>query len=167
MERTIPRKRATSSCAGLGTRFERPFDLERAGTPSVRVKTVWRDVMRMTRHWSIAKGDQREAERARHEFCADLTGSADGLFDAELIFGELVANAVKCARSSVSVELVIKRNTTLRVTDDGDCFDLDSIGPKPYYSVGGRGLYIVQSLARRLTVNLADDKCEVTAVLPL
>jgi anti-sigma regulatory factor (Ser/Thr protein kinase) len=121
----------------------------------------------VTRRWSIAKGDQREAERARHEFCADLTGSVAELFDAELIFGELVANAVKCARTSVSVELVIHRNATLRVIDDGDCFDLKAIGPKPYYAIGGRGLYIVRSLARRLTVNLSDDKCEVTAVLRL
>jgi anti-sigma regulatory factor (Ser/Thr protein kinase) len=88
-------------------------------------------------------------------------------YDAALIFGELVANAVKCARTSVKVELLEDEWVTLRVTDDGDCFDLSSLRPQPLYAQSGRGSYIANQLARNIDVVSDHRKCEVTAVLPI
>ncbi len=122
------------------------------------------------RRWNIDRGDQGQVVTARHEFsaCARATNaSASHLFDSELIFGELVANAVKCARSLVSVEFVVNGESTLRVVDDGECFDALVIEPQPVYALSGRGLYIAQTLARGLSVHLTGDRCEVIAVLPL
>jgi anti-sigma regulatory factor (Ser/Thr protein kinase) len=127
--------------------------------------------MRKTeREWRIQRGDLRRAVAARHEFARYLGAKAVGeaeRYDASLIFGELVANAVKCARTSVSVELVENEWTSLRVTDDGDCFEENRIAPQPDDAQSGRGLYIVNRLARRLNIAREDRHCVVTAELPI
>jgi anti-sigma regulatory factor (Ser/Thr protein kinase) len=122
------------------------------------------------REWRIRRGDLRRAVAARHEFTRYLGAKAAGdaeRYDASLIFGELVANAVKCARTSVSVELVENEWTWLRVSDDGDCFDEDRIAPQPIDAQSGRGLYIANRLARRLNIAREDRRCVVTAELPI
>jgi anti-sigma regulatory factor (Ser/Thr protein kinase) len=122
------------------------------------------------REWQIRRGDLKGATQARHEFAryikAKLPG-AEERYDATLIFGELVGNAVRCARSCVSIELSENGWTQLRVTDDGDCFDASAIAPQPVEAQSGRGLYIVNQLARNLKVAHSDQCCEVTAVLPI
>lgn len=127
--------------------------------------------MRKTqREWRFGRGDLKGAMAARREFARYLNATdagADERHDASLIFGELVANAVKCARTSVSVELVEDVWTSLRVTDDGDCFDPATIAPQPVEAQSGRGLYIVHQLARDLNVSKDERHCEVTAVLPI
>ncbi len=125
---------------------------------------------RTAREWWIKSGDLRGAVVARHEFSRMLKKNPTSelaRYDAALIFGELVANAVKCARTSVKVELIEDEWATLRVTDDGDCFDLSTLRPQPLYAQGGRGLYIVNQLARNLDVVSNHLRCEVTAVLPI
>jgi anti-sigma regulatory factor (Ser/Thr protein kinase) len=120
--------------------------------------------------WRIQRGDLKGASKARREFSAYLSAKSAGegeRFDSALIFGELVGNAVKCARTSVSVELLEPGWTELRVTDDGECFDVASIAPQPLYAQSGRGLYIVNQLARNLSVDSGHQRCEVTAVLPI
>ena len=122
------------------------------------------------REWHIERGDLKAATSARREFSVYLNAKAAGddeRYDAALIFGELVGNAVKCARTSVSVELWENGWTSLRVTDDGECFDTSSIAPQPLYAQSGRGLYIVNQLARTLDVASDNQHCEVTAVLPI
>ncbi len=122
------------------------------------------------REWLIKRGDLAGAAAARRDFTHYLSAKPAGaseLQDSALIFGELVSNAVKCARTSVSVELLFDGWASLRVTDDGDCFDITSIAPQPLYAQSGRGLYIVNQLARNLNVAMHDRRCEVTAVLPI
>lgn len=122
------------------------------------------------REWRIGRGDLKGAADARHEFSHYLRakpGGEDEHYDAALIFGELVSNAVKCARTSVSVKLMENDWAELRVTDDGDCFDTANISPQPVEALSGRGLYIVNRLARRLDVSGGRQGCEVTAVLPI
>jgi anti-sigma regulatory factor (Ser/Thr protein kinase) len=120
--------------------------------------------------WRFRPGDLKGAMAARREFARYLrvkTSDDDDWNAANLIFGELVANAVKCARSSISVELLENEWSTLRVIDDGDCFDQCVIGPQPLDAESGRGLYIVNQLARRLEITKGHRRCEVTAVLPI
>jgi anti-sigma regulatory factor (Ser/Thr protein kinase) len=120
--------------------------------------------------WRLERGDFAGVSTARHDFALYLRGKAaddDERYDAGLIFGELVGNAVKCARTSVSVELISNGWAALRVTDDGDCFDRSQIGPQPAGAESGRGLYIVDQLARDLTVDVSYRHCAVTAVLPI
>jgi anti-sigma regulatory factor (Ser/Thr protein kinase) len=120
--------------------------------------------------WRIRRGDFEGAARARREFALYLrakhTGDAER-YDATLIFGELVANAVKSARSSVTVELLENGWTALRIVDDGDCFEPSSIAPQPLFAQSGRGLYIVKQLARNLNVATINRRCEVTVELPV
>jgi anti-sigma regulatory factor (Ser/Thr protein kinase) len=126
--------------------------------------------METQRAWQIERGDLRGVSSARREFSHYLHErrcDEAGCEDAVLIFGELVANAVKCARSCVSVELRNNGWSELRVTDDGDCFEALRIAPQPLQAQSGRGLYIVSRLARDLSVSVADHHCEVTAILPV
>ena len=125
---------------------------------------------RAEREWRISSGDLEGAAAARRDFALYLRakpGSDAEHYTSTLIFGELVSNAVKSARTSVSVELLDGGWAKLRVTDDGDCFDTANICPQPLEAQSGRGLYIVNQLARRLDVTRGRQGCEVTAVLPI
>jgi anti-sigma regulatory factor (Ser/Thr protein kinase) len=123
------------------------------------------------RTWHIKRGDLKAATAARHAFSRYVRTKNAGdtaSYDAALIFGELVSNAVRCARSSVSVEVIEDGWAELHVIDDGDCFDrAGRIVPAPVSAYGGRGLYIVNLLARTLDVSVGERRCEVTAVLPI
>jgi anti-sigma regulatory factor (Ser/Thr protein kinase) len=122
------------------------------------------------REWHIGRGDLKGATAARREFARYIDGKSacdDDRYSATLIFGELVANAVKCARTAVTVELMEDDWTELRVTDDGDCFDHSNIAPQPLMAQSGRGLYICNQLARHLDVAFHNHHCEVTAELPI
>jgi anti-sigma regulatory factor (Ser/Thr protein kinase) len=122
------------------------------------------------RKWYIHRGDLEGVSMARRQFTAHLGAlGADGdkRYDAALIFGELVANSVRCARTSTTVEFSKSGRPTLRVIDDGECFDPARIEAQPLYQQSGRGLYIAKTLACDLTVEASDARCEVTAVLPI
>jgi anti-sigma regulatory factor (Ser/Thr protein kinase) len=130
----------------------------------------YRNMKRAEREWRIGRGDLRGATAARRDFAHYLKSKPAGdieRYDAALIFGELVSNAVKCARTSVSVELLEDGWAELRVTDDGECFDTSNICPQPLDAQSGRGLYIVNQLARHLSVCSDNQRCEVTATLPI
>jgi anti-sigma regulatory factor (Ser/Thr protein kinase) len=137
------------------------------GGKDIEVRFVERTLQR----WQILRGDVRAATNARREFAqyvASTNADPDQTFDAKLIFGELVGNAVKCARHEVIVEVLEDGWAKLRVVDDGDCFDrFARIAPQPTSALGGRGLYIVNQLARSLAVNAGEQRCEVTAILPI
>ena len=126
--------------------------------------------METDREWVIDRGDLKGVSSARRDFSRylnDKCSDDQGCYDAALIFGELVANAVRCARTSVSVELRNNGCSVLRVVDDGDCFERPNVAPQPPLAQSGRGLYIVSCLARELRVAAGHHHCEVTAVLPV
>jgi anti-sigma regulatory factor (Ser/Thr protein kinase) len=122
------------------------------------------------REWHIQRGDAQAATRARHDFARYLRGTSAGeneRFDATIIFGELVANAVKSARNDVSVQVLTDGWLSLRVSDDGECFDRACLAAMPQYATSGRGLFIVDQLARQLHVDFRNERCEVTAELAI
>jgi anti-sigma regulatory factor (Ser/Thr protein kinase) len=126
---------------------------------------------RAKREWHFQRGDLRAATHARHEFARYIDSKHAGAkeaYDATLIFGELVANALRSARSAVCVELIEGEWTSLRVIDDGDCFERAPESTLPATdSQDGRGLYLVTKLARNLDVAVGEHHCQVTAVLPV
>jgi anti-sigma regulatory factor (Ser/Thr protein kinase) len=127
-------------------------------------------IIKPEREWNIQRGDLKAATTARREFARYIRSKhagEDASYDATLIFGELVSNAVKCARSSVHVEVLENGWSLLRVVDDGDCFDQSAMTIPPMFAQSGRGLYIVNQLARNLDIAVTNQHCEVTAILPI
>jgi anti-sigma regulatory factor (Ser/Thr protein kinase) len=105
--------------------------------------------------------DNAAAARARR-FVSDTMrawGCDDAISDAELLVSELVTNAVLHARSETRV-LVERDGTTVRVSvcDDSPARPrLRNYGPE---AVTGRGLVIVDRIARRWGVEPSDaGKC--------
>jgi anti-sigma regulatory factor (Ser/Thr protein kinase) len=124
----------------------------------------------VVREWNLAAGDHAGASRARREFARailDINGSSAGHAAAELVFGELVHNAVRHAAHYVKAELVVAGDVRLRIEDDGPCFLLPHPPAEPN-AESGRGLAIVATMTEGLSVKHADSGCcIVTARLPL
>jgi anti-sigma regulatory factor (Ser/Thr protein kinase) len=122
------------------------------------------------RRWRIPRGDFAEAHRSRLEFLAFLRVHAEpeSRFDsAEIIYGEVVANAVRHTRTEAIVTLVVDVNVRLLVADDGDSGWRPVVNPAPHDSVRGRGLYIVSTLARELQFASLSPGMLVSIVLPV
>jgi anti-sigma regulatory factor (Ser/Thr protein kinase) len=121
------------------------------------------------RRWRILRGDFAEATRSRVEFLAFLRIHADpeSRFDyAEIIYGEIVSNAVRHATTVVTVTLILDTAVRLLVADDGDSGGLPAVQTAPYEAVAGRGLYIVSQLARELQFRRLSPGLLVSVVLP-
>ncbi len=88
---------------------------------------------------------------------------------AELIYGELVANTVRYAKGNVVVRLELHgENPVLVVRDHGPGLRVKPWNPhRDPYAESGRGLAIVERLARDVAVATpSDGGTEVRAVLP-
>ena len=106
----------------------------------------------------------------RHEFMDLLRARGTGDFvGAELVWGELVGNAIRHAPGPIDVQLDWDDdNPVLTVHDEGKSFQPDIRLPADPLSERGRGLYIVRSLALSLRVTDIDgDGSEVVARLPV
>jgi anti-sigma regulatory factor (Ser/Thr protein kinase) len=118
--------------------------------------------------------DYDAARARRKEFCALLAQrycSAD-LAVHELVFGELVANAVRYGDDPISAGVTLSNDgiVEIRVENAGNCFDLDRLLEQSPASTttGGRGLHIVRALVDTLTVEyLPVHTCRVTATLKI
>nr|MDQ6941246.1 ATP-binding protein [Candidatus Eremiobacteraeota bacterium] len=108
-----------------------------------------------TMRWRFDPHDWRRAYDVRETLAETLNayGTRVDVPAAELVFGELVGNAVRHAPGVVEVELTWDDDTTpvLHVIDDGPgyvpCTDLPDQNAE-----SGRGLYIVAQLTREFTV---------------
>ncbi len=111
--------------------------------------------------WTFDAGDMSTATRARRAFCASLQSRgipSDMLPNAELIFGELIGNAIRHAPGMVDV--VVDYSTdqpVLHVLDRGAGFRHISRLPADPLSESGRGLFIISSVAEDFTVTLRPD----------
>jgi PAS domain S-box-containing protein len=108
-----------------------------------------------TMRWRFDPRDWRRAYDVRETLAETLSAYGTGvdLPAAELVFGELVGNAVRHAPGFVDVELTWDDDGTpvLHVTDDGPGYS-PRTGLPPDDAESGRGLYIVAQLTREFTV---------------
>ena len=121
--------------------------------------------------WTFASADAKMAQRARQQFIEalkiDAAHDAD-FYSAELIFGELVGNVVRHAPGPIQIRFDwTSDEAVLQVHDEGRGFAFEPSLPEDF-SEGGRGLFIVKQLAKRVRVEkIPHDGTRITAVLPI
>jgi anti-sigma regulatory factor (Ser/Thr protein kinase) len=127
----------------------------------------------MTKSWELKRRDYDAACYGRREFrqlLAQCHRPAD-LAAHELVFGELVANAVRHGDEPISVDVVLSDQAVqIRVQNAGDCFNLERLlaSAPATTATGGRGLQIVRALVDSLTVDHSPShSCRVTAVIKI
>jgi anti-sigma regulatory factor (Ser/Thr protein kinase) len=101
--------------------------------------------------WSYASDDALAAVEARDAFRAHLRaiGCPEHFVEkAQVVFGELVGNVVRHAPGPIGIALTWKGPiATIAVTDSGRSFQCRQALPADPLADGGRGLFIVRSLA--------------------
>ena len=111
-----------------------------------------------------------EARPFRTDFVRFLHSecSGDSDFDAsELIFGELIGNAIRYAPGAVRIAFSWQGDRgELSVFDTGTGF-APSSGMPDENSESGRGLIIVRELALGFSVECTTIGCEVRVILPI
>ena len=87
---------------------------------------------------------------------------------AELVFGELLGNAVRYAPGRVELELGCNDPAApvLRLIDQGPGYALPATFPAPLVE-SGRGLYLISRLTRELNVTAAPERGAVTSAVLL
>ncbi len=123
--------------------------------------------------WKVEDEAERvlRQRRAFRECLTSLAEPPSGVDAAELIYGELVANTVRYANGAVEVrlELVDSKPPVLVVRDHGPGLRSHPWTPRrDLYAESGRGLGIVELLAREVAVDTpASGGTVVRAVLPV
>jgi anti-sigma regulatory factor (Ser/Thr protein kinase) len=106
--------------------------------------------------WSFFADDARAAADARQHFMEFMRGRSEDpsfLARAELIFGELLGNVVRHAPGPVEIDLVAGSDgMSLHVIDSGAPFHNTNQLPADVLSELGRGLFIIQKLAKNVTI---------------
>jgi len=122
--------------------------------------------------WEYASGAEIEAGWLRRQIMAYVRRYGAPVSDfggAELICGELIANAVRHAPGHVTVALDwASESPTVSVADEGAPFSIACALPAEPLSETGRGLFIVRSLARRVQLAaIPTDGTKITVELPV
>ena len=118
--------------------------------------------------WSIGP-EPADARAVRHELASWLRDRQAQEPDVLTVAGELLANAVRSARSRVAVHVkVTAERVILDVSDDGvapaDIADIGTTLPAPD-AERGRGLYIVRALAEDVSVLATEEMTMIRATL--
>ena len=121
--------------------------------------------------WDVDASDPSSAAAVRTQFIAFLRRFVDAevdLFPAELILGELLANAVEHAPGPVHVELAWRGDEpVLTVRDSGRGFQPRAALPEDVFSESGRGLFLISAFARSVTSETRlEGGTDVCVVLP-
>lgn len=107
-------------------------------------------------HWQFDVSDSAAAyaiKRKVLEAVIDALGDKADLGGCELIFGELVGNALRYAPGRLSLSLSTdEHGVLLHVMDDGPGFDGFRTLPYNVWSESGRGLFIVNAIAESLDI---------------
>lgn len=122
--------------------------------------------------WIFESEDASRAHLARRDLIAYLatraSSEASDFAAAEAIFGELVGNVARHAPGPVSIVLEWEDDAAvLRVQDHGPGFDWDEHCIPELLAEGGRGLFIVQSLARAFVIERLERGMRLSAWLPV
>lgn len=125
-----------------------------------------------SRELVLVAHDANDAKQARQllELYLRRLGTAESdYYSASLAFGELIANVIRHAPGSINVRLDwSSEQPVLSVADHGPGFELRPELPQDPLAEGGRGLFIVASLASDLSVErVADNGMVVRATLPV
>lgn len=121
--------------------------------------------------WRFDSGTEIQAGPVRRAMMRYLRGEAYARTDfeaAEVIFGELLANAINHAPGEVSVQLdCSSRYPIVRVKDQSGTFAIFPVINRHVLTERGRGLMIIRALARRLVVTpLPSGGTEISVELP-
>ncbi len=131
----------------------------------------------MTKRWGFAKHDYDAARVHRKDFRALLQeryGSSD-FTPHELVFGELVANAIRHGDDPIEAVVIFNADRTVELDvknagrcREGQCFrpDLSRISRPAPTATGGRGLEIVRALADTFEIeHLPSHVCRVKVTM--
>jgi PAS domain S-box-containing protein len=126
----------------------------------------------LDRTWRFHSGDSLSAGMIRRQLLATVAKYADGegLFDAEVIIGEILSNTVKHAPGIVEVELAWSdAEPVVRVTDSGPGLaEAPPIAASESFTESGRGFSMISALAKRFsTQRSAAGGLQVSATLPV
>jgi serine phosphatase RsbU (regulator of sigma subunit)/anti-sigma regulatory factor (Ser/Thr protein kinase) len=121
--------------------------------------------------WDVDASDPSSAAAVRAQFTTFLARFLDegaDLFPAELVLGELLANAVEHAPGPVHVELAWRGDEpVLTVRDNGRGFQPRARLPDDVFFESGRGLFIVSAFARSVTsATRLEGGTDICVVLP-
>lgn len=123
--------------------------------------------------WNFEAADARAAYTMRDHFFRRLRDACapdeDELATCGLIFAELIGNAVRHAPGPLSISLEFRDDrAVLHVIDKGPGFTYHPALPENLWAEGGRGLFLVSSLARDVQVErLAGLGSHVIVTLPV
>ncbi len=123
--------------------------------------------------WHLARGDFASASRARADFrrhLAQMCAPGSDLGGAEIVFGELVTNALRYSGTGATAEVLCHGDRiTLEIEDGGAGFDAESVAGRARRpdECGGRGFEIARRLSRKVSVDVGADGCTVRADLPV
>jgi anti-sigma regulatory factor (Ser/Thr protein kinase) len=125
----------------------------------------------MRQVWEFASGHDIEAGRLRRQIMATIRRHGAPVSDfggAELICGELLANAVRHSPGHVTIALDWRSESpTMSVVDEGRAFPISHPLPDGLAETG-RGLYIISSLARKIRLDaVPSDRTTITVELPV
>ncbi|GAC1414825.1 MAG: hypothetical protein NVSMB5_03200 [Candidatus Velthaea sp.] len=123
--------------------------------------------------WSFDAADIQSAARTRSSFRTLLREAASDESDlhaADVIYGELVGNAVRHAGGQIDISLVwLEHGAALRVRDHGTGFRHTGIRIPDDDSESGRGLFLASKLTNDFVhvARCATGGAELTVVLPV
>lgn len=135
--------------------------------PSKGHRTFLRGLGIMQWHFQAVCGSQALAARGRFvEFLQHKGVQQSDCYCAEVVFGELVGNAVRHAPGPINISAHVHTRgvVVLVIRDTGAEFKL-SFQPPPLQSECGRGLYIVSLLTADLRSENTGFGNRVTAIL--
>lgn len=128
----------------------------------------------MRHNWEFRARDVASVTTARREFAARLrdTMTSDANLDASaLIFGELIANAIKYGQNPITATLERGERggcrTRLIVEDGGHGFARDEVREPDPSATGGRGFAIATKLARSIQLERLPGRFRITVELPV
>jgi serine phosphatase RsbU (regulator of sigma subunit)/anti-sigma regulatory factor (Ser/Thr protein kinase) len=112
-----------------------------------------------SRHrWRFDVADPSAAYAIRRDLLGSIAEVADATVDelhaCELIFGELIGNAVRYAPGPLSISLSAEgADVVLHIIDEGPGFDYHPALPLDPWAESGRGLFLISRLGRAIDVS--------------
>jgi len=138
-----------------------------------RASTVEAKEPDLTMRWRFHSSDAHTARTSRQEltkYVESLCNGPEGVFDTELILGELLANTVEHAPGLVQIEIDwTDERPVIIVQDTGPGLDkLEARLPGDTFAEDGRGLFLIAALADDVQVRPASGfGTEMRIVLPV